>query len=41
MTLKEFNFGKAANLQPATVLKVNFATSIFQEFQLAFKNIFF
>ena len=41
ITMKVFNFGKISSLQPATILKINFAASIFQRFCLAFKNGFF
>ena len=41
MYVKEFNFGRASSFLPATVLTISLATSICQEFCLAFKNVFF
>ena len=39
--MKELNFGKASSFQPATIIKITFAASVFQRFCLAFKNVFF
>ena len=39
--MKELNFGKASNFQPATIIKITFAASVFQRVCLAFKDVFF